>query len=144
MEDNELNKKVIEKVRNKIVISNLESEENMKLDKRKQIVSLAVVAIVIFAGSFLSVNAATNGELVEKVKDSIKVVLIREDGKEEQLKGNTYTDSNNHIIEEYKAKGDNGEYSLKLDKTIMGKDNLDFEGSIKEKENEMSIIVKNK
>ena len=33
MENNELNKKVLEKVRSRIVISNLESEENMKLNK---------------------------------------------------------------------------------------------------------------
>ena len=38
MVNNELNKKIVESVRNRIVISNLESEENMKINKRKQIV----------------------------------------------------------------------------------------------------------
>ena len=38
MENNELNKKVLEKVRSRIVISNLESEENMKLNKKKQLI----------------------------------------------------------------------------------------------------------
>ena len=37
MVNNELNKKIVESVRNRIVISNLESEENMKINKRKQI-----------------------------------------------------------------------------------------------------------
>ena len=35
MEKDELNKRIIEKVRNAVVISNLESEENMKLNIKK-------------------------------------------------------------------------------------------------------------
>lgn len=35
MGNNELNKRIIEKVRNRVVISNLESQENMKINKRK-------------------------------------------------------------------------------------------------------------
>lgn len=35
MENNKLNKKIIENVRNRVVVSNLESEENMKISKRK-------------------------------------------------------------------------------------------------------------
>lgn len=35
MGNNELNKRIIEKVRNRGVISNLESQENMKINKRK-------------------------------------------------------------------------------------------------------------
>ena len=50
MENNELNKKVLEKVRNRIVISNLESEENMKLNKKKQIISISAVLVVLFTG----------------------------------------------------------------------------------------------
>ena len=37
MVNNELNKKIVESVRNRIVISNLESEENMKINKRSRI-----------------------------------------------------------------------------------------------------------
>ena len=35
MVNNELNKKIVESVRNRIVISNLESEENMKIKENK-------------------------------------------------------------------------------------------------------------
>ena len=62
MVNNELNKKIVESVRNRVVISNLESEENMKINKRKQIVSLVVVMLIMLTGSFITVNATTNGE----------------------------------------------------------------------------------
>ena len=101
MENEELNKRIIEKVKNRIVISNLESEENMKLNRKKQILSLTAVITVMLAGSFFTVNAATDGELVDKVKDTIKVVFVNSEGKQEELKGTTYTDSNNHLMERY-------------------------------------------
>ena len=36
MVNNELNKKIVESVRNRVVISNLESEENMKINKKRE------------------------------------------------------------------------------------------------------------
>ena len=81
MVNNELNKKIVESVRNRVVISNLESEENMKINKRKQIVSLVAVMLIMLTGSFITVNAATNGELAEKAKDTIQVIFTDKDGK---------------------------------------------------------------
>lgn len=101
MGNNEVNKKIIENVKNRVVISNLESEENMKINKRKQVLSLVAVMVIMLTGSFITVNAATNGELAEKVKDTIQVIFVDKDGKQEQVKGTTYTDSNNHTIEKY-------------------------------------------
>ena len=85
MERNELNKKIMEKVRNRVVVSNLESEENMKLNKRKQVLSVAAVMVIMLTGSFFTVNAATDGELSNKIKETIRVVLVKEDGSEEVL-----------------------------------------------------------
>ena len=84
MENNELNKKIFENVRNRIVISNLESEENMKLNKRKQVLSVAAVMVIMLTGSFFTVNAATDGELSNKIKETIRVVLVKEDGSEDR------------------------------------------------------------
>ena len=132
MENKELTKKVIENVRNRVVISNLESEENMKLNKRKQILSLVAVMTIMLTGSFFTVNAATNGELANKVKDTVKVISVKDDGKEEDVKGTTYTDLNNHIIEKYETNENGIEHTLQIDKTNLDEENLVVKETIKD------------
>lgn len=144
MENKELNKKIIEKVRNKIVISNLEREETMKISKRKQVLSIAAAIMIILTGSFISVNAATNGELAEAVKDTVKdtvkVILIKQDGKEVETKKSTYTDKNNHTIEKQELKNSNGsEFKIEADKTILDEQNMMIEGNITEKDGEEQV-----
>lgn len=142
MGNNELNKKIIKNVKNRIVVSNLESEENMRLNKRKQILSLVAVMTIMLTGSFITVNAATNGYLAEKVKNTIQVIFTDKDGKQEEVKGTTYTDSNNHVIEKYKVEKNGAEYVLEVDKTNLDgenftiKDNIDDEGA--------SVTIENK
>lgn len=139
MENNELNKKIIENVRNRVVVSNLESEENMKLNKRKQILSLVAVMTIMFTGSFITVNAATNGELVEKVKDTVEIIFTDKDGKQQEVEGTTYTDSNNHIIEKYEIEKDGAEYRLEVDKTNLDEENLTLKENINEEETNLTI-----
>lgn len=143
MENNELNKKIFENVRNRIVVSNLESEENMKLNKRKQVLSLVAVMILMLTGSFITVNAATNGELANKVKDTVKVIFTDKDGKQQEVEGTTYTDSNNHIIEKYEIEKDGAEYRLEVDKTNLDGENLTFKENITDDEG-ASITIENK
>lgn len=142
MVNNELNKKIVESVRNRIVISNLESEENMKINKRKQIVSLVAVMLIMLTGSFITVNAATNGELTEKVKDTIQVIFTDKDGKQEELKETTYTDSNNHTIEKYHIEKDGTEHTIEVDKSNLNDQNLTFKENIND--GEESITIENK
>ena len=142
MVNNELNKKIVESVRNRVVISNLESEENMKINKRKQIVSLVVVMLIMLTGSFITVNAATNGELAEKAKDTIQVIFTDKDGKQEEVKGTTYTDSNNHTIEKYHIEKDGAEHTIEVDKNNLDNQNLTFKENIKD--GEESITIENK
>ena len=107
MKDNELNKKIIEDVKRRIVVSNLESEENMKMNKRKQIISIAAVVLVMITGSFFTVNAATDGELVKKIKDRINITIVNEDGTEETLEdANIYVTDNNEYVVEYSVDED--------------------------------------
>lgn len=139
MENNELNKKIIENVRNRVVISNLEREENMKINKRKQILSLVAVMAIMITGGFFTVNAATNGELSEKVKDTIQVIFIDKGGSEEEVKGTTYTDSNNHTIEKYTIEKDGAEHTLEVDKSVLDDSNLTLKENIKDGEANISI-----
>ena len=143
MRNNELDRKIFENVRNRIVVSNLESEENMKLNKRKQVLSLVAVMIVMLTGSFITVNAATNGELAEKVKDTIQVIFTDKDWKQQEVDGTTYTDSNNHIIEKYEFEKDGSEYRMEIDKTNLDGENLTFKENITEDEG-ASITIETK
>lgn len=139
MENNELNKRIIENVRNRVVISNLESEGNMKINKRKQVLSLVVVMVIMLTGSFITVNAATNGELVEKVKDTIQVIFVDKDGKQEEVKGTTYTDSNNHTIEKYKTEKNGTEHTLEVDKNNLDESNLTIKDNINDEQSTITI-----
>lgn len=122
MEENNLNKRIIENVRNRVVISNMESEEIMKLGKRKHILSVIAVAIVMMGGSFLTVNAATEGELVEKVKDKIQIIFVDLNGKREEIEGVTYVEHNNDILNNYE-----------VEKYVIEKDGVKYEFEVDEK-----------
>ncbi len=76
MENNELNNRILKNVRNRIVVSNLEKEEAMKIGKRKQVISLCATVIVLLSGSFLTVNAATDGKLAENIKEKYKEIIM--------------------------------------------------------------------
>lgn len=141
MENNSLNKKIIEQVKNRIVISNLESEENMKINKKKQILSIAAVAVIMLTGGFFTVNAATNGELAENIKDTIKVVFVNDDGTENEVEGTTNKDSNNHTIETYETNDNGKTHTLEVDKTNLDDENMTISGTIKD--NEASITIDN-
>ncbi len=141
MENNSLNKKIIEQVKNRIVISNVESEENMKINKKKQILSIAAVAVIMLTGGFFTVNAATNGELAENIKDTIKVVFVNDDGTENEVEGTTYKDSNNHTIETYETNDNGKTHTLEVDKTNLDDENMTINGTIKD--DEASITIDN-
>lgn len=94
MENNELKKYILKNVKSKIVISNLESEESMKINMKKQVFAILAVIMLVLVGGFFSVNAATDGKLIENIKEVIKVTIIKDDGVVVQLDGKEYTDSN--------------------------------------------------
>ncbi len=76
MENQELNKRIMKNVRNKIVVSNLEREESMKVRARKRMISMCAVAVILLSGSLLSVNAATDGKLVEDIKEKYEEIVV--------------------------------------------------------------------
>lgn len=139
MENNKLNKKIIENVRNRVVVSNLESEENMKISKRKQVLSVVAVMVVMLTGSFITVNAATDGELAQKVKDTIQVIFTDKDGKQEEIKGTTYTDSNNHTIEKYETDKNGTQHTLEIDKDNVDNSKITIKGEMDDEVTSITI-----
>jgi hypothetical protein len=87
---------ILKNVREKIAVSNLEKEYIMKSKLKKQIMTFSLVAVLFLSGGFFTVNAVTNGELVNNVKETIektgkeyikgnKLVRLHEDGRVEEI-----------------------------------------------------------
>lgn len=144
MENKDLNNKVLRNVRNKIVISNLEREENMRLNVKKQVLSLCAASIIVLTGGFITVNAATEGKLVDGIKEIIKVNNIKEDGSSEELEETTYTESNGETWVKYETNSTNASSSIDINKTYLEKENATADININEKENEVNMIINGK
>ena len=105
MENHELNNKILRNVRNKIVVSNLEREENMKISKQKQAISVLMAMVVLFSGGFLTVNAATDGKLVEEIKQKYEeIIVVKLD--EDNYKITTEKDNNGKEYISYRIQTD--------------------------------------
>lgn len=145
MRNDEFNKKIIKNVKNRIVVSNLESEEHMKISKKKQIISIAAMAIIMVTGSFFTVNAATNGELVKKIKEKINITIVNEDGTEETLEdANIYVTDNNEYVVEYLIKDDSNtqsqtEESFKIYTNTLEEENKTVDAKASENETNINI-----
>ena len=145
MRNDEFNKKIIENVKNRIVVSNLESEEHMKISKKKQIISIAAMAIIMVTGSFFTVNEATNGELRKKIKKKINITIVNEDGTEETLEdANIYVTDNNEYVVEYLIKDDSNtqnqtEESFKIYTNTLEEENKNVDAKVSENETNIEI-----
>lgn len=150
MENQEWNRKIWQNVRNKIVVSNLEREESMKLNKRKQLLSAVAVMVIMFAGSFFTVNAATDGKVVEELK---KVITINYD----QSKYKVVTENEIENIDgdeyvKYEVVSNDGteEYTTLINKSEMDKQNLQTEINVtstktdNEAESGVDVIISDK
>ncbi len=142
MESKDLNSAVLKRVMNKIVVSNLESEEKMKINKKKQILSLAAVIILFLSGGFITVNAATDGQLVNNIKDKIiKVVFVDDSGTEKELEGKISTDSKGTVWEIYEYNNQGSMFESMINKTYLENENMSIVEKIKSnlKDGEESI-----
>ena len=138
MENNELKKYILKNVKSKIVISNLESEESMKINMKKQVFAVLAVIMLVLVGGFFSVNAATDGKLIENIKEVIKVTMIKDDGVVVQLDGKEYTDSNGDNWVHY----ENENTQIDVNKKEIDVNNLSLETQITEYE--VSTEIKEK
>lgn len=143
MENNELNNRIIKNVKSRVVVSNLESEEKLKINKKKQVISLMTVMIGLFTGGLITVNAATNGELANKVKETINnVIYLKVDGEEKPLELVEYVDSQNHTIHKYEANENGSSLRIEVDKTNLDSENLQIKGEMQN--NEVTLTIENK
>lgn len=141
MENRDLNSAVLMRVRNKIVVSNLEREEEMKINKKKQILSLAAVVILFLSGGFVTVNAATDGQLVNNIKDTIKVVFVDNNGTEKEITGKTSTDSKGDIWENYEYTIDGGLFESAINKSYLEQQGMSVEEKLSSNSNDEEVII---
>lgn len=124
MENRELSNKILKNVRNKIVVSNLEREENMKISKRKQAISVFTAIIIVLSGGLLTVNAATDGKLVEDIKQKCEeMIVVKLDN--DNYKVTSQKDENGEEYITYTVQVDeNEEHQYEIDKNALEKENM--------------------
>lgn len=71
----DLEEKILKNFKTSVAISNLEEEVLMKKIFKKQIITLSILVVVLFSGGLLTVNAATDGKVVEDIKETIYNML---------------------------------------------------------------------
>lgn len=47
----------------------------MKIENRRKVISLCATVVLLLSGSFLTVNAATDGKLAEDIKEKYKEII---------------------------------------------------------------------
>ena len=62
-------KKIVKQFKDTIAISKFKEELIMKKIMKKQVMVIAVIGIIFLTGSFATVNAATDGTLVNNIKE---------------------------------------------------------------------------
>ena len=112
MGNNDLERRIINNVRNKIVVSNLETEADMKISRRKTITSVIAILLVFMSGSFLTVNAATDGQLAKDVKNIINCTF--DTAKYKQTEGKEGVDDKGNKYYQYKLESLDGEEEVEI------------------------------
>lgn len=138
MGNNELNNRIIKNVRNRIVVSNLESEEKMRIERKKQVISLTMVVVLFLTGGFMTVNATTDGQLTENIKNTIKVIFVK-DSTEQEIEGKSYTDSKGDTWIKYEKNTEDSETKTDINKSTLEGENLQLDEKISEDEIELTI-----
>ena len=110
----------------------------MKINMKKQVFAVLAVIMLVLVGGFFSVNAATDGKLIENIKEVIKVTMIKDDGVVVQLDGKEYTDSNGDNWVHY----ENENTQIDVNKKEIDVNNLSLETQITEYE--VSTEIKEK
>ena len=82
--ENEFNDNIIKNTREKIILSNVEKQYYVKRKKRKNIFKATTLSVFILAGSFLTVNAATDGNLKDSIMNVINDNIFSEEEKQEK------------------------------------------------------------
>lgn len=119
MENRELSNKILKNVRNKIVVSNLEREENMRISKRKQAISVFTAMIIVLSGGFLTVNAATDGKLVEDIKQKYEEMIVVKIDKDNYKVTSEKSENGEEYITYTVQVDDYEEYQYEINKNVL-------------------------
>ena len=98
MSNDNLNNKIINNVRDKIIISNIKGEKEKMLSSKKKILAIAS-CVVILAGGYVSVDAVNNGELTNTIKEKVSSFVVKADGQEKELQPSK--EENGYVFYEY-------------------------------------------
>lgn len=124
MENRELSNKILKNVRNKIVVSNLEREENMRISKRKQAISVFTAMIIVLSGGFLTVNAATDGKLVEDIKQKYEEMIVVKIDKDNYKVTSEKSENGEEYITYTVQVDDYEEYQYEINKNVLEEEKL--------------------
>ena len=130
MSNDNLNNKIINNVRNKIIISNIKGEKEKMLSSKKKILAIAS-CVVILAGGYVSVDAVNNGEITNTIKEKISSFVVKADGQEKELQPSK--EENGYVYYEYEK--DDKKIEIQVKEYLSGKDM-----SAIEKEYDCSVI----
>lgn len=121
----------------------------MQRKTRKQVLFGTILCTLMLSGSFITVNAATNGQLVEDIKDTIKVVFVK-DGSEQEIDGKIHTDENGEYWITFEKSLNDAQMQVDLKPDKLDKENIKVETRMTEiqdvnsLEEEISINIVNK
>ncbi len=142
-----LNERIQRNFRNNIAISNLREEWIMKKNTKKKVLITTMVIIGTLSGGFVTVNAASKGQLAEDIKNTVKVVFIR-NNKEENIEGKSYINEKGENWIVYEKHTDNVDMKTDINKSELDKENMALDVTMTEDEKENSVeskvIIKNK
>ncbi len=88
------NEKIINKVKNKIAISNFELEEKIVMNKRKKILSITSVIVICLVCSFATVNAITGNAVVNNIQKTTNKIFKKENISANYIESNIVADEN--------------------------------------------------
>lgn len=91
----DLEEKILRNFKTSVAMSNFEEEFLMKKILKKQIITVSILVVVLFSGGLLTVNAATDGKVVEDIKETIYNML--------KDNANVKVDSNSIEIQDIKT-----------------------------------------
>ena len=145
----ELRERILKGFKDNIIISNLKEECIMKRNNRKQVLLGTMITTLILSGSFITVNASTNGQLVENIKDTIKVIFIK-DNNEEEIKGKEYKNKDGENWITFEKDIDGSQMQVDINKDELDKQNMELETKMttdentNEKDGSITVEIKDK
>lgn len=106
---------------------------------------ICAISLIMLSGGFFTVNAATNGKLVQDIKELVTVTIVKQDGTTEKIEGKTRTDEQGNTWLEYEKKEEDWEFIMNVDRTELDKNNLEINAKITEDgaSGETNIEIKN-